>query len=477
MILHRVVTVGQESKLQELARQIGHEVFSADDVTEAWSIVESIGPELILFGPRFNAIDIRGFVNLLDKRTGLCVVVAGGDDSDDCLAEEFIQAGANDYLNGSKDHYRLEQIAKRLKDNVTLGKSLKKADKFFADELSASVSMVGQSRATLEILKNIKLVAASQCDPVLIIGETGTGKEMVAKAIHALKHPYEPFIAVNCAALTANLLESELFGHVKGSFTSADREKTGLFELAAAGTIFLDEISEMPLDLQAKLLRVLQEKTYRKVGGTKEMKCKATIIVSSNRDLDGEVQANRFRRDLYYRLSIFPIVLAPLRSAHRRKDIVLLAEYFLKTSTFAGQKAKQITSITKMALEVLIEHDWLGNVRELQNVMERAIMLETTDKIGLSSIVIDPTKAGFSTNEPDEKVLDLSLVKAERELIARALQRTGWQKTRAAAMLGITRTTLYAKVKQHQIQKDANKSGPGQNELSIPATPDYMTVT
>ncbi len=477
MILHRVVTAGQETKLQELARQIGHEIFSADDVTEALNIVESIGPDLILFGQRFTTLDIRGFVNSLDKGTNLCVVVAGGDDRDDCLAEEFIQAGADDYLNGSHDYYRLEQIAKQLKNDVALGKSRKKEDKFFADELSASVSMVGQSRATLEILKNIKLVAASLCNPVLIIGETGTGKELVAKAIHALKHPYEPFIAVNCAALTANLLESELFGHVRGSFTSADREKTGLFELAAAGTIFLDEISEMPLDLQAKLLRVLQEKTYRKVGGTKEMKCEATIIVSSNRDLDGEVRANRFRRDLYYRLNICPIVLAPLPSAHRRKDVAILAEYFLKTSTFAGQKAKQITSITKMAMEVLIEHDWLGNVRELQNVMERAIMIETTDKIGLSSIVIDPTKAGFSTNEPDEKVLDLSLVKAERELIARALQRTGWQKTRAAAMLGITRTTLYAKVKQHQIQKVANKSGRSENELSIPATPDYMTVT
>ncbi|MFC1676884.1 sigma 54-interacting transcriptional regulator [Planctomycetota bacterium] len=477
MILHRVVTTGQESNLQELARQIGHEVFSADDVTEALNIVESVGPDLILFGSRFSPVDIQQFVKLLDKKTRLCVVVAAGDDSDEALRGEFIQAGADDYLNGSQDYYRLEQIAKRLKDDVALDKSHRKAAKFFADELSASVSMVGQSRATLEVLKNIKLVASSQCDPVLIIGETGTGKEMVAKAIHALKHPYEPFIAVNCAALTANLLESELFGHVRGSFTSADREKTGLFELAGAGTIFLDEISEMPMDLQAKLLRVLQEKTYRKVGGTKEMKCEATIIVSSNRDLDGEVQANRFRRDLYYRLNIFPIVLAPLRTAHRRKDIGLLAEYFLKTSTIAGQKAKKITSITKLAQEVLIEHDWLGNVRELQNVMERAIMLETTDKIGVSSIVIDPTKAGFSTNEPDEKVLDLSLAKAERELIARALQRTGWQKTRAAAMLGITRTTLYAKVKQHQIQKEANKSGAGQNELSTPVAPDFVTAT
>ena len=174
--------------------------------------------------------------------------------------------------------------------------------------------MAGKSRAILYTLKMIKIVAGSNCNPVLIIGETGTGKELAAKAVHISRHPNEPFVAINCAALTANLLESELFGHIKGSFTSADRDKIGLLELAGQGTIFLDEISEMPLDLQAKLLRVLQEKTFRKVGGTSDLTCKATIIASSNRDLRQEVQANRFRRDLYYRLNICPITIAPLRT-------------------------------------------------------------------------------------------------------------------------------------------------------------------
>jgi len=317
--------------------------------------------------------------------------------------------------------------------------------------------MVGCSKATLDTLKMIKLVAASRCNPILIVGETGTGKELAAKAIHILRHPNEQFVAVNCVALTANLLESELFGHVKGSFTGADCEKTGLLELAGYGTLLLDEISEMPIDLQAKLLRVLQEKSFRKVGGIKNIVCKASIMASSNRILESEVRANRFRRDLYYRLNVSPITLTPLRSPERREDIRLLAEYFLETSTICPEKHDKITSLTQLAIEALEKHDWPGNVRELSNVIERAILLETTDKIGLSGIVIDPTECSRVSSSPTANLIKgFSLAKAERELISRALQETGWQKTRAAALLGITRATLYAKVKQYNIEKDSS---------------------
>jgi len=338
--------------------------------------------------------------------------------------------------------------------------------------LAGSVAMAGRSRAILNTLKMIRLVAASRCNPILIVGETGTGKELVAKAIHTLRHPNEQFVAVNCAALTANLLESELFGHVKGSFTGADREKIGLLQLAGAGTLLLDEISEMPMDLQAKLLRVLQERTFRKVGGIKNITCDATIIASSNRNLKTEVQANRFRRDLYYRLNIFPITIAPLREPERREDIQLLAEYFLKASTICPEKRNKITSMTKLAIEALEKYNWPGNVRELRNVIERAILLETTDKIGLSSIVIDPLEFGEVSEGPTAGLIKgFSLAKAERELIARALQETGWQKTRAAALLGITRATLYAKVKQYNIEKNsyiaADPTKEGQIEVSV----------
>jgi len=266
------------------------------------------------------------------------------------------------------------------------------------------------------------------------------------------------FVAVNCAALTANLLESELFGHVKGSFTGADRDKTGLLQLAGDGTLFLDEISEMPLELQAKLLRVLQERTFRKVGGVKDLTCEATIIASSNRDLKTEVTEKRFRQDLYYRLNICPIVMAPLRLSDRRDDIRTLAQYFLETSSICGAGESKVTAITKMAMEALHRHDWPGNVRELRNVIERAVLFETTGKIGLSSIMIEPTA---TDSHPlavfNENIRDFSLEKAERELIARALHETGWQKTQAASLLGITRATLYAKVKQYNIQKQVPK--------------------
>jgi len=306
----------------------------------------------------------------------------------------------------------------------------------------------------------LRRVAQSRCNPVLVLGETGTGKEVAAQAIHQIRAAGQPFVAVNCAALTANLLESELFGHVKGAFTGADREKTGLCELAGAGTLFLDEVSEMPLDLQAKLLRLLQERAFRKVGGVQETPCRATIVASSNRPLKAEVQGNRFRRDLYYRLAICPISLAPLRSPRRRDDIPVLAEYFLRTSTICPEKRGKITALTGLAVETLLRHDWSGNIRELRNVIDRAILLEETNKIGLSSIVLDAE--AMESVEPGSLVpsglRDFSLAKAERELIARALKETGWQKTRAASLLGITRATLYAKVKQYHIEPDQGTS-------------------
>jgi two-component system response regulator AtoC len=481
MSLCRVVTVGKQTEVQQLARQISREVFAADDLTEALDITQRVNPDLILFDHRFSPERIHEFLSTTDKNSDAHVIVVGSDENNIHSPAQFIEAGAHHYLQAKQAGHKLGEIVNQIKSNLKLGTSKKETDDFFADDLAASVSMVGQSKAALHTLKMIKLVAASQCNPVLIVGETGTGKELAAKAIHTVRHPNGQFVALNCAALTANLLESELFGHVKGSFTSADREKTGLLELASGGTIFLDEIGEMPLDLQAKLLRVLQEKTFRKVGGTKEISCKATILASSNRNLASEVQAKRFRADLYYRLDICPVTIAPLGSPERREDVPLLAKFFLKTSTICPEKAEKITSITKLALEALQEHDWPGNVRELRNVIERAVLLENTEKIGLSSIVIDSGKPNqFTDNTRADKIKDFSLAKAECELIARALQETKWQKTKAAELLGISRATLYAKVKQHNIEDDSFaptdtiKEVP--DEISIPSSVEPVSV-
>lgn len=309
MILNSVITVGKGTAIQQLARQVGREIFAADDLAEAADLIKRLDPDLVLFDHRLGPDSVQQLLKTADNNSDIRIVVVGDDENNIYPPEQFIEMGSHHYLQSKKEHNSLREIAHQIKNELCSGSSKSNKDVFFADDLAASISMVGQSNATLHTLKMIKLVATSRCNPVLIVGNTGTGKEVAAKAIHAIRSPNEPFVAVNCAALTANLLESELFGHVKGSFTSADREKTGLLEIAENGTIFLDEISEMPRDLQAKLLRILQEKTFRKVGGTKEIRCKATIIASSNRNLKSEVQANRFRADLYYRLDICPVTM------------------------------------------------------------------------------------------------------------------------------------------------------------------------
>ncbi len=474
MSLRRVVAVTRIADVQQLAQSVGQQIFVADNTAEAVDIIQTAKPDLILFDHHFTPIHIQEFIDTTYNNTiDIPIVVVGEDGSDIDHTEEFKKIGTLDYLRGKQDYCRLEQIARQIKERCKAIDYKENFDGFFAEDLAASVSLVGKSHAIKNTLKMIKLVAASRCNPILIVGETGTGKELSAKAIHALRCPNEPFVAINCAALTANLLESELFGHVKGSFTGADRDKTGLLELAGTGTVLLDEISEMPLDLQAKLLRVLQEKTFRKVGGTKNVECSATIIATSNRNLQKETKNNRFRRDLYYRLNISPITIDPLKSPDRREDVPLLAEYFLKTSTICPEKQNKITSLTKMAVEALEKYDWPGNVRELRNVIERAIMMETTDKIGLSSIVIDPMDCNQATKcSINGYFKDFSLEKAERELICGALRETCWQKTKAAALLGITRATLYAKVKQYHIKKGSYIDKESQDEVLDPLMPE-----
>jgi two-component system, NtrC family, response regulator AtoC len=320
------------------------------------------------------------------------------------------------------------------------------------------VAIIGTSAATRRTLDALKRVARSKCNPILILGETGTGKELAARAVHAWRiGGDEPFVAVNCAALNAGLLESELFGHVKGAFTGADGNRKGLFEAAGEGTIFLDEISEMPLELQAKLLRVLQERRFRKIGDTKEMPCRATVIVASNRDLLAEAGEGRFRKDLYYRLAVLPISLAPLRASDRREDIPVLARHFAKTSEMARESGGR--RLSRAALSKLFAWEWPGNVRELRNVIDRALILSEEDQIGPGDIHLDgaPTPCCEKDTSPDttrrrasEK--EFSLETAEREFILRALKETGWQRTRAAGLLGITRATLHAKLKRYDIQ-------------------------
>ena len=472
MQLTKTVAITKDATTQNLLRKFSEQLFLADNLNEAIDICKSVTPELVIFDSQFDNSKIEAFFNSSNHESFNAPVAVITKAETQCSQHEsFIEMGAIGCIKGPHDYLEMEKITSRLKNNHK--KPETETIDFFACEHAAKASMVGKSTSTINALKMIKMVAQSQCNPVLVVGETGTGKEIAAKAIHNIKHPNEKFVAINCAALTANLLESELFGHVKGSFTGADKEKTGLLELAGNGTVFMDEISEMPLELQAKLLRVLQEKTFRKVGGVTDLKCNATIIASSNRNLYKETKENRFRSDLYYRLNICPIKLAPLRSLNRNEDIEMLANYFAQTSTICPDKKGKIKSITKMAIEALSKHHWPGNIRELKNVIDRAILLETTDKIGMSSIIIDSEEMQESNEQialNADNVINFSLSKAEKELIAKALRQTSGQKTRAASLLGITRATLYAKLKQYNIEKDSYSNNRSEELCDQPVT-------
>ena len=461
------MTVGDD--LAELLQQRqwrdewGGEIIPARDTAAALVLIRQLSPALVLVSCDVSCAETVSFIR--DIRTSSAdvpvVVVSENASADDAI--EFIHAGASDHISQTLNKEVFVRLIEGLRrEEASLSQRRRR---LFCHASPPGVEVVGQSAGIARCLEMVRLVSESRCNPVLILGETGTGKELIARAAHWWRFgDFEQFIAVNCATLTANLMASELFGHVKGAFTGADRDKKGLFEEAENGSIFLDEISEMPLELQSQLLRVLQERTFRKVGATRDTKCNATILASSNKDLLKEVQAGRFRQDLYYRLAVLPILVPPIRSEDRQDDIVLLAEYFLESSR--GPRPNRTPRLGSEAARLLKQYHWPGNVRELRNVIERAVILERTEEISASSIIFDQQIHDVKASPPDGRAdseQDFSLEAAEREFIQRALDETGWQRTRAAALLGITRATLYAKLKRYDIkapeERESGSSG------------------
>jgi DNA-binding NtrC family response regulator len=456
VILRSVIYVAKKSAGEStrgvLAEFVG-EIISAGDVETCLKLLTEGGADLVIVDESIPSQEVLSFLDTSRRcAVDVPIVVVAKDPSVES-AVKFIRAGALDYVAAPLERAGISVLLGGM--TAERSRTSGRKDRFFCSACPPDVEIVGRSEGMVKALETIRLVAVSKCNPVLILGETGAGKELAARAVHSWRcGPNEQFVAINCAALTASLLESELFGHVKGAFTGADADKTGLFELAGNGTILLDEISEMPPDLQAKLLRVLQERSFRKVGGTQGIRCEATIIASSNRDLPTDVTEGKFRRDLYYRLAVFPIRLPPLRGRDRRDDIELLSEYFIEDATIASEgKAKRLS---KTARRFLLGHDWPGNVRELRNVIERALILSQSELITPEHLVIDLVAADTPppSTRSGVKVTcggEFSLEAAEREFILRALQETGWQRTRAAALLGITRATLHAKLNRYGI--------------------------
>ena len=332
--------------------------------------------------------------------------------------------------------------------------------------------IIGSSPAMQEVYRLTRQVARSNAS-VLLLGETGTGKELIAKAIHELSgRSGGPFVRVNCGALTESLLESELFGHVRGSFTGAVNNRTGRFEAAHTGTIFLDEINSTTPKLQVKLLRVLQEREFERVGDTQTIRVDTRVIAASNRDLLEEVAAERFRDDLYYRLNVVPIPLPPLR--RRREDVAELAGHFL--TLYNEENDRYVVHIQKEALQALQDYSWPGNVRELQNYIERAVVMADGDELttallppellsgktpkgprpraaDIESLTCELVQQGLSTAGPQEDALHTKIVnRVERELIAQVLASCDGVQTKAAARLGINRNTLHKKLKEYGLE-------------------------
>ena len=317
--------------------------------------------------------------------------------------------------------------------------------------------IVGNSPAMKKMLGLAAKVAESEVSSVLLQGESGTGKDLVAKAIHYGSHRSEgPFVAVNCAALPATLIESELFGYEKGAFTDAKARKEGLFEQAEGGTLLLDEIGELELSLQAKLLRVLEEGAFRRVGGLKDIPLDVRVLAASNRDLKAESEVGRFRLDLYYRLSIIQIDIPPLRE--RGDDVLLLSQHYIDSIGAKLRRPKKFTGLSPEATAVFRKYDWPGNVRELRNVIERALILEDADQITTEylpgSLLMSPRLEQPSSGTTDGSTLfvlpeqGISLNEAELSFVRQAIQRSGGNQTRAAELLGISRDQLRYRLKK-----------------------------
>jgi two-component system response regulator HydG len=354
-----------------------------------------------------------------------------------------IRAGAYDFINKPVDAGPLSVVVERAIDHHRLRREVKRLQQA-ADTTRSFDSMIGESKPMKKVYDLLSRLSESDA-ATLISGESGTGKELVAKALHRQSSYREgPFIAINCAAVPATLLESTLFGHMKGAFTDAKADRKGLFVEADGGTLFLDEIGEMPLEMQSKLLRVLQERKVRPVGGSDLVPFDTRIIAATNRDLEEDVEHGRFRDDLFYRIAVVIIDVPPLRA--RGNDILLLAQHFLEEA--ARRSGKDVTGIDSEAARKLLDYEWPGNVRQLQNVMERAVALTQFERITVDDLPEKVTKyqATQLVVEDNDPQHMLTLEQLERRYIARVLKATGGNKTQAAGVLGIDRRTLYRKL-------------------------------
>ena len=424
---------------KELTRK-GYAVEVAPDGSEALRLLHDKSFDVILLDVVMPGIDGISLMKKLKEDSGAPAIVVLTGKATVETAVEAMKNGAYDYLTKP---YKLDELVIVI-DRAYEYSRLSVKSKLLEQELVRKESpfeFIGRSRQIRDILALIQKVAPTD-SPVFIQGESGTGKELVANTVwHFSTRKDAPFIALNCASLSENLIESEIFGHEKGAFTSAYQMKHGLVEVADKGTLFLDEIGEMPIGLQAKLLRFLDSGEFRRVGGNKTLSVDVRMIAATNKDLTGMIKTGKFREDLYYRLNVINLTIPALRE--RKEDIAELSRHFLKK--YAKKLSKAITDFTPEALAVLAGYHWPGNVRELENVVERAVILCESNRIGATDLSIpsSATVAEIGTNP--------SLEEMEKAYILRILKEAGNNQSKASQLLGIDRKTLYLKLKRYGI--------------------------
>ncbi len=429
---------------------LGHEVRSADNFSTGAKLGRDWQPDLILLDLHLpDQNDLRNLPAFCDSLPDSYVVVMTGDPDNQAVLEAM-RGGACDFLRKPLQLEELHHVVQRI-DHCRQAESKPESRQAPAAEERYTVrQIIGSNAKMTALLKNIGLLARSAI-PVLIEGESGTGKELVARILHDTTSPGQPFVAINCAAIVPTLLESELFGHEKGAFTGADRTKVGKLQFADRGTVFLDEIGDMPLELQGKLLRVLQEEEFVRVGGLQAIPLRARIIAATNRDLKKAVQAGKFRDDLYFRLAVSCLEIPPLRE--RREDIPQLINYYL--GRIGCKLRRQIATVEIAALQRLQQYDWPGNVRELENMLTKAVALTVNSVLTLEDFEFSsPTAAS-----PEAPATGLfSLTDIEKNYIHHSLDANNWHITNTARQLGISQTTLRKKIAEYGLSPRRRQS-------------------
>lgn len=448
----RILVIDDEEaileSLQMYFTEKGYIVNCAKTANEGLSFASSFDPDLIILDvrlPDVDGLEILERLKCLSRRSPVIIITAFHDMDTTIRA---VKKGAFEYIPKPIDIEELDlAVRKALRvKNENFDKNEIIIDSSFTYEKG---KIIGKSKAMKEIFKAIGILSENRVT-VLIEGETGTGKELIAKAIH-YNSPMrdKPFIPINCSTIVGSLLESELFGHEKGAFTGAHCTKKGKFEVAGSGTIFLDEISEIPYELQAKLLRFLQEKEFQRVGGTKTIRSDARVIAATNRNLWNLVKEGKFREDLYYRLSVAKIEVPPLRE--RKSDIPLLVEYLI--GKINHDLNLKVRGVEEGVMEILFHYNWPGNVRELENVLTRACLLARDGLITVEQLSSIIWKEGEEKKETERSFLR-SLSEVEKDHIRRVLDYTGWHFGKACKILGISRPSLRKKIKEYGIVKE-----------------------